>query len=196
MKTDTQAPLLGAAHDEIAAMLAPAAPVLPAWRRNVGHDTGGKMGGEGDAGEASDAGIARSAEMVLEWMTSLPRDSVKVLVKAGWITLIGDVDWQYQRQAAARGVRHLMGVVGVSNHIDIKPKVSLSAVRADIDAALQRRAHGAVSARTSTIAVAVQGADVTLSGTVRDRCERELANRSAWGSDGVHEVVDNLKLAE
>src|SRR5450755_4002741 len=70
-----------------------------------------------------DADIARSAENVLEWMTYLPKDCVKVKVEGVWITLSGEVAWEYQRQAAVSAVRYLMGVTGVSDQIAIKPKV-------------------------------------------------------------------------
>lgn len=70
----------------------------------------------------------------------MPNDSVKVKVEGGWITLSGEVHWDYQREAAFSAVRYLMGGTGVSNQIAVKPKVSLSAVKSDIEAALKRRA--------------------------------------------------------
>src|ERR1700733_3111568 len=84
----------------------------------------------------NDGDIAHTAENVVAWMSNLPSDSVKVMVEGGWVTLTGTVDWDYQRQDAALSVRNLMGVTGVSNDIVVKPKVSLSAVKADIEEAL------------------------------------------------------------
>ena len=85
----------------------------------------------------TDADVARAVQNVLQWTTYLPKDRVKVMVEGGWVTLTGEVDWEYQRQAATAGVRYLMGVTGVSDQITIKkPKVSLSAVKSDIEAAL------------------------------------------------------------
>ena len=110
----------------------------------------------------TDADIARSVENVLQWTTYVPKDSVKVMVESGWVTLSGEVDWEYQRQTAKKGVRYLMGVTGVTDNIVIKPKVSLSAVKSEIEAALKRRA----TADAKKISVDVQGADVTLTGTV------------------------------
>jgi osmotically-inducible protein OsmY len=138
-----------------------------------------------------DADIARSAENVLEWMTYLPKDCVKVKVESGWISLSGEVDWEYQRRGAVDAVRNLMGVTGVSNQIVIKPKVSLSAVKSDIEAALKRRAL----LDAQEISVKVQGADVTLTGTVHSWSERDLARNSAWATPGVRNVVDNLTVA-
>lgn len=141
-------------------------------------------------GLRTDADIAESAKNILSWSSSLPADAVKVLVEGGWLTLSGDVEWQYQRQEAADSVRYLSGVTGVSNQIAIKPPISARVVKSDIEAALKRRA----AADAKTIAVEVQGADVTLTGTVHSWAERDLAKRSAWGSAGVRNVVDKMNL--
>jgi osmotically-inducible protein OsmY len=137
-----------------------------------------------------DGDIARSAENVLEWTTYLPDDAIKVMVEDGWVTLTGSVDWDYQRQGAASTVRNLMGVTGVSDDIVVKPKVSLSAVKAEIEAALKRRA----TADAKDIAVAIKGNDVTLTGSVHSWAERNLARHSAWGTPGVRNVVDNITV--
>ena len=141
--------------------------------------------------ERNDADIARSVENALQWTTYLPKDSVKVMVEGGYVTLSGEVDWEYQRQSAERGVRYLMGVTGVSDQIAIKPKVSLSAVKSDIEAALKRGAK----ADAQKISVEVHGADVTLSGTVRSWWERDRARHAAWGTPGVRNVIDNIAVA-
>ena len=140
----------------------------------------------------NDADIARSAENVLQWTAGLPRDCVKVMVENGWITLSGEVDWGYQRQAAIRAVRYLLGVTGVSDEIAIKAKLPLSAVKSDIEAALMRRAID--DARN--ISVKVQGGEVTLTGTVHSWSERDLAEHAAWGTPGVRNVVDLITVAQ
>lgn len=141
-------------------------------------------------GLRTDADIAQSAKNILGWTSSVPADAIKVLVEGGWLTLSGDVEWQYQRQDAADSVRHLSGVTGVSNQIAIKPMASAKVVKSDIEAALKRRA----TADASTIDVDVKGADVTLSGDVYSWAERDLARRSAWGSAGVRNVVDKMNI--
>jgi osmotically-inducible protein OsmY len=137
-----------------------------------------------------DGDIARSAQNVLEWTTYLPDTPIKVMVEGGWVTLTGTVDWDYQRQGAASAVRNLMGVTGVSDDIVVKPEVSLSAVKSDIEAALKRRA----TADAKGISVAIKGNDVTLSGSVASWAERNLARHSAWGTPGVRNVVDNITV--
>ncbi len=138
-----------------------------------------------------DADIARSAQNVLQWQTLLPLDAVKARVEGGWITLSGEVEWEFQRRAAIDAVRYLMGVTGVSDDITIKPKVSLIAVKADIEAALKRRAR----ADAQNISVHVDGAAVTLTGTVHSWPERDLARDSAWSTPGVRSVVNNITVA-
>ncbi len=143
------------------------------------------------ASKRTDADIARSVENVLQWATFLPKDHVKVMVEGGFVTLTGDVDWEYQRQPATAAVRYLIGVTGVSDQIVIKkPKVSSSAVKSDIEAALKRRA----TADAQKISVEVHGGDVTLTGKVHSWSERDLARNSAWGTSGVESVTDNMTV--
>lgn len=145
-----------------------------------------------ELGRRSDADIAQAAKNLLGWSSALPPDAVQVLVEEGWLTLSGDVAWQYQRQDAADLLRHLPGVTGISNQIAIRPALSASAVQADIEAAIARRASGYVR----SIDVVVQGADVTLNGTVHSWAERDLATRTAWSSPGVRTVADHLILVD
>lgn len=139
----------------------------------------------------SDADIAQSAANILSWSSALPDGAVKVLVENGWLTLSGQVDWQYQRHEAETALRHVQGVTGVNNAILIKPALQAAVVKADIDAALKRRA----SADANAISVAVDGGDVTLTGTVHSWSERELAAHAAWGTPGVRRVTDDMTLA-
>jgi osmotically-inducible protein OsmY len=141
-------------------------------------------------GKRTDADIARSAENALEWSSFLPNDSLKVMVEGGWITLSGEVEWQYQKQAAADALRYLVGVTGMSNQISIKPKLTSSSVKSDIETALKRRANG----DAKNISVEIHGNDVTLSGKVHSWSERDLARQTAWGTPGVWNVIDNITV--
>jgi osmotically-inducible protein OsmY len=135
----------------------------------------------------NDVDIARSVDNVLQWSTYLPGKSIQIKVESGQVTLSGEVTWEFQRQAAVGAVRYLMGVKGVNDQLVIKPKISAPAVKADIEAALKRRARK----DADEISVSVQGTDVTLTGKVHSWSERELANNTAWASPGVKRVVDN-----
>jgi osmotically-inducible protein OsmY len=139
----------------------------------------------------TDSDIGQSVRNVLDWTTSVDSSAVKVQVEGGWITLSGEVDWQYQKQAATDAVRSLMGVTGVSDQIGIKHKPMASIVKADIDAAIRRSA----AKDSSEILVEVAGTDVTLTGKVHSWSERALATDSAWSSPGVLNVIDKMTLS-
>jgi osmotically-inducible protein OsmY len=138
-------------------------------------------------GARTDADVARTVENVLQWMTYWPRDAVKVLVEDGWVTLSGKVNWNYQRLAAASGVRHLMGVKGVSDQITVEHAVVSDSVKSDIEAALRRHANSGIS-------VAVDNGAVTLTGTVRSWGAFDLASHAAWGTPGVHSVANKVTI--
>jgi osmotically-inducible protein OsmY len=141
--------------------------------------------------QRDDDEIAGAARNALQWMASHNNAEVKVMVEGGWLTLSGEVDWQYQKLAASDATRHLMGVVGISNQIAIKPKITPIQVQAEIEAALSRHAK----ADAKNIKVHVRGSDVTLSGSVESWAERQNATHAAWGMPGVRNVVDQLVLS-
>jgi osmotically-inducible protein OsmY len=140
--------------------------------------------------QRTDGDIARAADNVLQWTSDLPADALRVKAEGGWLTLTGDLEWDYQRQSAIRAVGNLMGVRGVTDDIHIKPKASLTAVKSEIEVALKRRAHD----DAQQIRVDVKGGDVTLSGTVHNWTERTLATSSAWATPGVRKVVDKMTI--
>ena len=96
------------------------------------------------AGDTSpdDGEIASYALRVLSWDVDVPRNSVLVKVEKGWVTLTGELDWNYQRTAAERDVRKLYGVKGVTNQIKIKSRVASADVREKIKAASQTPGPG------------------------------------------------------
>jgi len=144
-----------------------------------------------ESGVRTDADIGKSARNVLGWTSSVPADSVEIMVEKGYITLTGEVGWKFQKEAAADAVRFLTGVVGVSDEITVTPSVKASVVKADIEAAIKR----AATEDGKRIAVGVSGTEVTLSGSIHSWGERDLATQSAWNSPGVSNVVDNMTLS-
>jgi osmotically-inducible protein OsmY len=139
----------------------------------------------------SDTDIARTAENVLEWTTNWPKSHVKVMVESGWVTLYGELDYEYQRELASSAVRHLMGVTGVSNQMTVKQVLSTSNVKADIQAALKRRAL----TDAEEIMVTVNGGKVTLTGVVHSWSEHDMVSDSVWNTAGVTDVNDNISVA-
>jgi osmotically-inducible protein OsmY len=138
----------------------------------------------------SDEDIAKQALNVLNWDLSVPKDTVKVRIEKGWITLSGEVHWYYQKTAAEKDVRKLFGVMGVSNLITIEPTVRASDVQKKIKAAFGRNAEF----EAEHIVVSIQGSQVTLSGKVDSYYERTLAKNTAWSAPGVTAVHDLITI--
>ncbi len=138
-----------------------------------------------------DSDVAERIAHVLSWNVAAPNDDIKAKVSNGFVTLEGDVDWDHERRQIERQVRHVRGVKGISNFINIKERASAPEVKKRIEAALQRNA----SLEAAGIEVLVEGDRVTLDGHVNAYFERGLAERAAWTAPGVRHVVDHLSVA-
>lgn len=138
----------------------------------------------------NDADITDAAVNSLRWDIQVPPDKVKVSVWDSWVTLEGTVDWQYQKEAAERCVRYLMGVKSLSNNIAIKPLAKSVDVKSKIEQAFRRNAG--LDARRITVATFNGG--VILAGTVASWAERDDAVAAAWAAPGVTSVDVELKV--
>jgi osmotically-inducible protein OsmY len=139
----------------------------------------------------SDEDLAGAVANVLEWNVLVPHDRVKVKVQDGLVTLSGEVDWWYQKNAAEEAVRYLMGVVLFNNEITVKPPVKPLDVKGKIESAFRRNAL----LDSRRITVETRGGWVILSGSVRNWAERAEAQWTAWAAPGVSEVDNNIIIS-
>jgi osmotically-inducible protein OsmY len=138
-----------------------------------------------------DPDIARDAVASLKSELPISHDKIKVIVKDGWITLEGAVEWQYQKTTAENTVRKVKGVKGVTNVIMVKPKVEPSDLKRKIQEAFKRNAE----VDANRITVETSGSEVVLKGTVRSWIERDEAERVAWSAPGITKVDDRIVVS-
>ncbi len=138
-----------------------------------------------------DEDIAKRALDSLAWRVGVPDEGVQVLVQRGWITLRGEVDWQFQRKAAENAVRLLAGVTGVSNQISLKPSDQPGDLKRRIESALARNALN----EAGDLRVTLAGGRVTLEGTVHSWHDRRLVEDAVWAAPGVSAVDDRIQIA-
>src|SRR5258706_9940245 len=138
-----------------------------------------------------DPDIARDAVAALKAELPISHDRIKVIVKDGWVTLEGAVEWQYQKNTADSAVRKVKGVKGVTNVVTVKPKVEPSELQRKIQEAFKRNAE----VDANRITVEANGSEVTLQGTVRSLIEREEAERVAWSAPGITHVEDRIVVS-
>jgi osmotically-inducible protein OsmY len=138
----------------------------------------------------TDTEVAREALSAIKFNPSIPTDYITLLVENGWVTLEGEVEWNYQKEAAKKSIDYLMGVKGITNNIHVKSDLLEDLDKKHVEEALTR--SSSIDARD--IMVAVSDTTVTLTGTVDSWYQREEAGRLAWNTPGIWCVKNDIAV--
>jgi osmotically-inducible protein OsmY len=139
----------------------------------------------------SDKDIKETIANAIKWNSSIPKDMIRVDVKAGLVELSGHVNWEYQRSKARSLAEDITGVVGVTNLIKVRSNpANASEIKNSINAALRRDYY----LNTNKIKVEVEGGMVILTGKVKTLAEKGAAEAAAWSASGITDVVNELEI--
>ena len=144
----------------------------------------------GGYGKKTDTEISNEVLKAWKWNWQIPEDKIMVKVESGWVTLEGELEWNYQREAAKTAIKNLTGVMGVTNMIKIKSDTHDAIEKAAIVGALERNS----SIDDMGINVNVEGNNVTLKGTVNSFYAKDEAEQIAWNAPGVWTVDNELVI--
>src|ERR1044072_2297414 len=139
----------------------------------------------------SDTDLAAAALNALKWSSFVPEDKIRLKVDGGWITMEGEVEWQFQKESAYSAVSDLIGVHGVINRINVRPNITPVIVKDVIKKALERSAD----IEADSINISTDGGRIVLNGKVRSWAKRKEVERAVWATPGVIEVKDELIIA-
>jgi osmotically-inducible protein OsmY len=144
----------------------------------------------GSSGKKDDNQIARDLIEAAKWNWQIPKEKIKATVEDGWVTLEGEVDWNYQKEAAYEVAVYQYGVKGVTNNLTIK-KTQDQVEKEAIERAFRR----SLLLDDSNITVKVSDNTVTLEGTVTSYFQMDLAEKIAWNARGVQKIKNQLRIS-
>ncbi|MGO4622276.1 BON domain-containing protein [Ensifer sp. 2YAB10] len=144
-----------------------------------------------DHKRTADDEIASRVLKILDWGAAISEpNNIQIKVERGYVTLVGTVDWYFQRSAAESAIYQLTGVTGIDNQLRIRPRMDVVDIRLGITEALRRHAE----IQAAEIGIEVSGSHVTLRGKVQSLRERTVAEQAAWSAKGVSGVTDYLEV--
>ena len=138
----------------------------------------------------TDRDVAEAARQALEWNVATAEKNIQIKVENGWVTLEGQVEWQYQCRSAHDAVAHLLGVKGMINLLTLSHRASPADVHARIEEAFKR----ATSLDASHVQVEADGGSVTLRGQLPSWDEIDAASLAAWNVAGVTSVNNQISI--
>jgi osmotically-inducible protein OsmY len=141
-------------------------------------------------GKKNDTEIAQTVLNAIKWHSTLKEDKIKVKVEDGWVTLEGEVEWEFQRIAARTLVEDLLGVTGITNLLKVTPKLSSKEIKQKISFAFHRSA----TIDSEKVSIEAIGNKVILTGKVRSWAEKKDAENAAWAAPGVSSVDNNIVI--
>jgi osmotically-inducible protein OsmY len=138
----------------------------------------------------NDNEIAEAIMKAYKWNWKIPNDKIIVKVENGWVTLSGEMVWNYQKEAAKNALKNLDGIAGVINNITIKSD-RLDAMEKEI---IEHHLQHSWALNPHEIKVKVDGTNVTLTGTVSSLYQKEEAERIAWNTPGIWSLNNDLEI--
>ncbi len=141
-------------------------------------------------GLRTDSQIEADVRSMLTLDLEVPDTRIMVSVLDGVVTLSGDVDYYYQRDAAEDDAASILGVRDVISNIAVLEQASALNIADQIAAAFARNGE----LFDDNVSVSTSGHSVTLSGTVRYWSEYDQAENVAWRAPGVTNVTNNIAV--